>query len=453
MRVHFIAIGGSVMHNLAIALANKGYLVSGSDDYIYEPSRTNLANKGLLPDQLGWHPERITEDINAVVLGMHAKADNPELLRAQELGLQIYSYPAYIYEQSKDKTRVVIGGSHGKTTITSMVMHILKTVGRDFDYVVGAKLEGFDTMVKITQDAPLIVIEGDEYLASAIDRQPKFLLYHAHIALISGIAWDHINVFPTYEEYVKQFELFIESIEHKGTLVYNKDDKEVQALVLNNNSPINKHGYKLPAFTINKGISYLKTAKGDVQLQVFGKHNLSNLSGAFTVCEWLGISKEDCYRAISTFRGAARRLEYVADYEGSVVYKDFAHSPSKVKASINAVKEQYPDAKLVAIVELHTFSSLNEAFLQEYRHTMDLADEAIIFIDENSFRQKNMKPINEETIKKAFGRDDAVYFNDAHLLEDYMAHMQSKGKNLLFMSSGNFGGLNLVNLSDKFFNS
>jgi len=453
MRVHFIAIGGSVMHNLAIALANKGYLVSGSDDYIYEPSRTNLANKGLLPEKLGWHPENITEDINAIVLGMHAKADNPELLRAQELGLQIYSYPAYIYEQSKDKTRVVIGGSHGKTTITSMVMHILKTVGRDFDYVVGAKLEGFDTMVKITQDAPLIVIEGDEYLASAIDRQPKFLLYHANIALISGIAWDHINVFPTYDEYVRQFELFIESIEHKGTLVYNKDDKEVQKLVSNNNSNINKHGYKLPVFTINKGISYLKTTKGDVQLQVFGKHNLSNLSGAFTVCEWLGISKEDCYRAIGTFKGAARRLEYVADAAGSVVYKDFAHSPSKVKASIDAVKEQYPEAKLVAIVELHTFSSLNEAFLQEYRHTMDHADEAVIFIDENSFRQKNMKPIHEETIKRAFGRDDAIYFNDARLLEAYIADMESKGKNLLFMSSGNFGGLNLVNLSDKFFNS
>lgn len=452
MRVHFIAIGGSVMHNLAIALANKGYLVSGSDDFIYEPSRTNLTKNGLMPEQLGWHPERITEDINAVVLGMHAKADNPELVRAQELGLQIYSYPAYIYEQAKDKTRVVVGGSHGKTTITSMIMHVLKELGRSFDYVVGAKLEGFETMVKITKDAPLIIIEGDEYLASAIDRRPKFLLYHANIALISGIAWDHINVFPTYQEYVEQFKLFIESIEEKGTLVYNKDDKEVQKLVSNNNSNINKHGYKLPEFTINKGVSYLKTSKGEIALQIFGKHNLSNLAGAFTVCEWLGISREDFYQAIGSFKGAARRLEYVADYAGSVVYKDFAHSPSKVRASIDAVKEQYPNSKLVAIIELHTFSSLNEEFLQEYFDTMKQADEAVVFIDQNSFRQKNIKPIEALTIKKAFNRDDIIYFNDAQSLEAYISQLDPQGKNVLFMSSGNFGGINLVNLSDKFFN-
>jgi len=453
MRVHFIAIGGSVMHNLAIALANKGYLVSGSDDYIYEPSRTNLAHHGLLPDPLGWFPERITEDMNAVVLGMHAKADNPELLRAQELGLQIYSYPDYIYEQSKEKTRVVIGGSHGKTTITSMIMHVLKVTGRDFDYVVGAKLEGFDTMVNITKDAPLIIIEGDEYLASAIDRRPKFLLYRANIALISGIAWDHINVFPTYQKYVDQFKLFIKSIEDKGTLVYNKDDKEVQKLVSSDNSNINKHGYRLPDFTINKGISYLHTNKGEVQLQIFGKHNLSNLSGAFTVCEWLGVSREEFYKAISSFKGASRRLEYVADYNGSVVYKDFAHSPSKVKASIEAVKEQYPENKLIAIIELHTFSSLNEEFLQEYKDTVQEADEAVVFIDQQSFRQKNIQPIEVSTIKKAFNREDIVYFNDVVHLESYIDNMQPLHKNLLFMSSGNFGGINLVNLSDRFFNS
>lgn len=453
MRVHFIAIGGSVMHNLAIALSKKGYLVTGSDDYIYEPSRTNLANNDLLPAKLGWYPDKITDEINAIVLGMHAKVDNPELLKAQELGLSIYSYPAYIYEQSKEKIRVVVGGSHGKTTITSMIMHVLKVLGRDFDYLVGAKLEGFETMVKITKDAPLIIVEGDEYLASAIDRRPKFLLYRANIALISGIAWDHINVFPTYQEYLEQFELFIESIEPKGTLVYNKDDKEVQELVSNNNSSINKHGYKLPDFTINKGISYLSTAKGDIALQVFGKHNLSNLAGAFTVCEWLGVSREEFYKAISSFKGAARRLEYVADYDGSVVYKDFAHSPSKVKASIEAVKEQYPDKKLIAIVELHTFSSLNEEFLQEYSDTMQGADEAIIFIDQNSLRQKNITPINTLTIKKAFNREDAMYFTDINSLQLYISEIGHKEKNLLFMSSGNFGGINLVNLSDKFFNS
>lgn len=440
------------MHNLAIALANKGYLVSGSDDFIYEPSRTNLTKNGLMPEELGWHPERITEDINAVVLGMHAKVDNPELVRAQELGLQIYSYPAYIYEQSKEKTRVVIGGSHGKTTITSMIMHVLKVLGKEFDYVVGAKLDGFETMVKITKDAPLIIIEGDEYLASAVDRRPKFLLYHANIALISGIAWDHINVFPTFQEYLEQFKLFIESIEEKGTLVYNKDDKEVQNLVSKDNSKINKHGYKLPDFTINKGVSYLKTANGETALQIFGKHNLSNLAGAFTTCEWLGIGREDFYKAIGSFKGASRRLEYVADYAGSVVYKDFAHSPSKVRASIDAVKEQYPDSKLVAIIELHTFSSLNEEFLYEYRDTMRQADEAIVFIDQHSFRQKNIKPIDALTIKKAFNRDDIIYLNNVQDIDTYVSQSNPVGKNLLFMSSGNFGGINLVNLSDKFFN-
>lgn len=453
MRVHFIAIGGSVMHNLAIALSKKGYLVSGSDDFIYEPSRTNLADNKLLPEHLGWFPEKITDEINAVVLGMHAKEDNPELIKAQELGLQIYSYPAYIYEQSKEKTRVIIGGSHGKTTITSMVMHVLKTIGRDFDYVVGAKLDGFEYMVKITKDAPLIIIEGDEYLASAIDKRPKFLLYHAHIALISGIAWDHINVFPTYDEYVKQFKLFIESIEEKGTLVYNKDDKEVQALVSHNNSNINKHGYKLPDFTINKGITYLNTAKREVPLQIFGKHNLSNLAGAFTVCEWLGISRDKFYDAISVFKGAARRLEYVADYDGSVVYKDFAHSPSKVKASIEAVKEQYPKSKLIAIVELHTFSSLNEEFLKEYRGAMHGADEAVVFIDQQSMKHKNVSSISELIIKEAFDRMDISYFTEVDTLQQYIGTIGHLHKNLLIMSSGNFGGINLVNLTEKFFSS
>jgi len=451
MRVHFIAIGGSIMHNLAIALSNKGFLVSGSDDFIYEPSRSNLAKYNLLPDQLGWYPEKITEEINAVVLGMHAKADNPELLKAQELDIPIYSYPAYIYEQARDKVRVVIAGSHGKTTITSMMMHVLKEVGKEFDYVVGAKIDGFDAMVRITKDAPLIIIEGDEYLASAIDRQPKFLLYHANIALISGIAWDHINVFPTYDDYVEQFRLFIESVEDKGTLVYNKEDKEVQRLVSANNSNINKHGYKSPEFSINKGVSYLNTPKGEIPLQVFGKHNLSNLAGALAVCEWLGVSRDAFYDVIGKFKGAARRLEYVADHDGSVVYKDFAHSPSKVRASISAVKEQYPQSELIAIVELHTFSSLNEAFLKEYQDTMQQADQAIVFIDQNSFKQKNIKPIEALTIKKAFNRQDLFYFNDIDALQLYIEKLDHHGKNLLFMSSGNFGGMNLVNLSDKFF--
>src|SRR5690606_19434705 len=346
MRVHFIAIGGSIMHNLAIALAKKGFIISGSDDHIYEPSRTNLAQEGLLPEE-GWYPDQITPDIDAVVIGMHAKADNPELLRAQKIGLKIYSYPEFIYEQTKDKIRVVIGGSHGKTTITSIVMHVMKSIGRDFDYLVGAKLDEFQYMVRLTKDAPVAIIEGDEYLASPIDQRPKFHLYKPNIALISGIAWDHVNAFPTFERYVDQFRLFIKHIEPKGTLVYNKEDKKLQEIVLEDQSKINKHGYRTPEYTINKGVTFIHTASGDIPLQVFGRHNLSNIAAAFTVCEWLGVSREAFYTAIREFRGASRRLEYVANDNGSVVYQDFAHTPSKLKASIHALKEQFPEKALV----------------------------------------------------------------------------------------------------------
>lgn len=453
MRVHFIAIGGSIMHNLAIALSKKGYIVSGSDDFIYEPARSHLDENGLLPDRLGWFPDRIVEEIDAVILGMHAKKDNPELEKAKSLGLRIYSYPEFIYEQSAEKIRVVIGGSHGKTTITSMIMHVLNELNHDFDFVVGAKLDGFENMVRISKDAPLIVIEGDEYLASPEDERPKFLIYKANIGLISGISWDHINVFPTFENYLEQFKLFIQSIEPKGTLVYNKEDKKVQEIVSADNSNINKHGYRMPAYTINKGQTSLNTADGDVPLQIFGRHNLSNIAGAYSVCEWLGVSKPDFYKAIQSFKGAARRLEYVTSNDESVVYKDFAHSPSKVRATINAVKEQYPEKALVAIIELHTFSSLNETFLKEYEGTMDKADYPLVFINQETIKQKNSKPLSEEVLKAAFKNDKLIYFDNTDRLKQYLSQLESAGKNLLFMSSGNFGGVNIINFSELFISS
>ena len=449
MRVHFIAIGGSIMHNLAIALAKKGYLISGSDDHVYEPSRTHLAEEGLLPEP-GWDPERITEDIDAVVLGMHAKADNPELQRAQELGIRIYSYPEFIYEQTAEKTRVVIGGSHGKTTITSMVMHVLKSIGREFDYLVGAKLDDFEHMVRLSKDAPLVIIEGDEYLASPIDQRPKFHLYKPHIALISGVAWDHVNVFPTFENYVDQFRLFIQSIEPKGTLVYNKEDKTLQELVLEDQSKINKHGYRTPEYTINKGVTYMHTHLGEIPLQVFGRHNLSNIAAAFTVCEWLGVERDEFYEAIKQFKGATRRLEYVASDNDSVVYQDFAHTPTKLRASIHALKEQFPDKALVAIIELHTYSSLNEAYLNEYRDTMREAEFPAVFINQDSLKQRNAETMSETALRQAFNQDNLVYLDGIDQMKAYLDNLQPAGKNLLFMSSGNYGGINLVNFADKF---
>jgi len=450
MRVHFIAIGGSIMHNLAIALNNKGYIVSGSDDYIYEPAHTNLEKNSLLPDQNGWFPERITSDVDAVILGMHAKADNPELLKAKELGITVYSYPEFIYEQSVNKIRVVIGGSYGKSSITSMIMHVLNELGRDFDYVVGAELDGFENMVRLSKDAPCIIIEGDDYFASAEDRRPKFLLYKANIGLISGLAWDHVDVYPTFESYLQQFKLFIESIEPKGTLIYNKEDKKVQELVSEDNSKINKHGYRTPEFTINKGLTSVHTPEGEVPLHIFGRHNLSNLAAAYTVCEWLGISRKDFFDKIQSFKGASRRLEFVKSTSESVVYKDFAHTPSKVRASIQAVKEQYPDKTLVAIMELPSNVSLSETFLSEYKDTMNKADIPMIFINQETFKQKNLKPVSEDLLKSAFNNENIICFNTVLSLKEYLKEMDSKGKNLLFMSSGNFGGISLVNFADVF---
>lgn len=453
MKVHFIAVGGSAMHNLAIALHNKGFKVSGSDDVLFEPSRSRLAKYGILPQQEGWNPENITPDLDAVILGMHARVDNPELLKAQELGLKIYSYPEYIYEQSKDKLRVVIGGSHGKTTITSMILHVLQQTGKDFDYLVGAQLAGFETMVKLT-DAPVIVIEGDEYLASPIDRRPKFHLYKANIAVISGIAWDHINVFPTFDSYVEQFRLFIKTIQPGGTLIYSETDEVLnEAVGADDSSGISKLPYNLPQFSIANGITSVINDNKSYPLEVFGDHNLLNMQAARLVCQQLGISAADFYTAITTFKGAARRLELLAKNSDTNIYKDFAHSPSKLKATLHAVKTQFPGRGLVACMELHTFSSLNKDFLKEYAGTLDGADDAIVFIDRKTFEQKKMEPYDAAVVKAAFANDNLLFFNNPEELKKHLEQLKMNGKNLLLMSSGNFGGIDLSALANVIINN
>jgi UDP-N-acetylmuramate: L-alanyl-gamma-D-glutamyl-meso-diaminopimelate ligase len=442
MRTHFIAIGGSAMHNLALALHNKGYKVTGSDDTIFEPSKSRLEKKGILPLELGWFPEKITKDIDAIILGMHAKADNPELLKAQDLGLKIYSYPEFLYEQSKSKTRVVIGGSHGKTTITSMILHVMHYHNIDVDYMVGAQLEGFDTMVHLTEENDFMVLEGDEYLSSPIDRRPKFHLYQPNIALISGIAWDHINVFPTYENYVEQFEIFIKKITNGGILVYNEDDAEVKRVAESATNPIRKLPYSTPNYKVENGITLLETPEGDMPIEVFGAHNLNNLAGAKWICQNMGVDEAEFYEAIASFKGASKRLEKIAESKTKVAYKDFAHSPSKVAATTKAVKEQFPNRKLVACLELHTYSSLNAEFLQEYEGALEFADVAVVFYSPDAVKIKQLEEVTYEQIASAFNRKDLIIYTNPKDFKAYLFALELENSALLLMSSGNYGGLN-----------
>ena len=441
MRVHFIAIGGSAMHNLALALHEKGDIVTGSDDAIFEPSKTRLQNEGLLPEQMGWFADKITSDIDAVILGMHAKADNPELLKAQELGLQIYSYPEFIFEHSKNKTRVVIGGSHGKTTITSMVLHVMHYHNRAVDYLVGAQLEGFKTMVHLTEDNDFIVLEGDEYLSSPTDLRPKFHLYQPNIALISGIAWDHINVFPTFENYVDQFKIFIDKITDGGILVYNEEDLTVKQIVEEATKPIRKMPYETPEYSIENGITYLETPDGPMPIEVFGEHNLNNLAGAKWICQNMGIDEEDFYEAIQSFKGAAKRLEKIAETTSAVAYKDFAHSPSKVNATTQAVKKQYPNKKLIACLELHTYSSLNAEFLSQYEGALDAADVAVVFYSPDAVAIKKLEEISKTQIESAFKRNDLIVYTNPTEFQNFLKEQTFNESVLLLMSSGNYGGL------------
>lgn len=441
MRIHFIAIGGSAMHNLALALQQKGHQISGSDDMIYEPSRSRLKSKGLLPEKYGWYPEKLSPEIDAVILGMHAKEDNPELIRAKELNLEVYSYPEFLFEQSKEKTRVVIGGSHGKTTITSMILHVLKYHHKEVDYMVGAQLEGFDTMVHLTEENDFIVLEGDEYLSSPIDRRPKFHLYKPNIALISGIAWDHINVFPTFEEYLDQFRIFIDSIVKGGILVYNEEDEQLKKLAEVTTNTIRKHPYNVPVYTVEDEVTMLQTPEGDMPVEIFGRHNLQNLAGAKWICQHMGIDEEDFYEAIATFSGASKRLEKIAESDNTVVFKDFAHSPSKVAATTKAVKEQYPQKKLIACLELHTYSSLNAEFLTEYKNALDSADVAVVYFSPEAVENKRLAAISKEQIFDAFQRKDLIIYTNSEDFQEFLKSRDFDQSVLLLMSSGNYGGL------------
>ncbi|MCG3166785.1 MAG: UDP-N-acetylmuramate--L-alanyl-gamma-D-glutamyl-meso-2,6-diaminoheptandioate ligase [Bacteroidia bacterium] len=455
MNVHFIAIGGSAMHNLALTMHKKGYNVTGSDDEVFEPSKTRLKNAGILPEVEGWFPEKLNKNIDAVILGMHARADNPELAKAKELGLKIFSYPEYIYEQTKNKTRVVVGGSHGKTTITAMILHVLNFHKIDCDYMVGAQLAGFDTMVKLSEEAKIAVIEGDEYLSSPIDRRPKFHLYKPNIAILSGIAWDHINVFPTFDNYVEQFRIFVNLISENGALVYCEEDAEVKKVAEKSKNNIKKIPYSVPEHMIENGITYLLTTDHgprttDYGLQVFGKHNLMNLNGARLVCNQIGVSDEMFYEAIQSFKGASNRLELLFKNDSTTLFRDFAHSPSKLKATTAAVKEQYPNRKLIACMELHTFSSLNENFLAEYKGAMDKADVAIVYYNPHTIEHKKLKPIIPQQVKDAFARNDLQVFTNSQELMNTLKNQDFHNTNLLLMSSGNYDGVDVKNIAAIF---
>ncbi len=451
MNIHFIAIGGSAMHNLAIALHQKGYTVSGSDDAIHNPSKSRLEKYNLLPKQMGWFPEKITSDLDVVILGMHAKKDNVELLKAQELGLKIESYPAFLYEQSKDKTRVVIGGSHGKTTITSMILHVLNYHEKAVDYMVGAQLEGFETMVHLTEENDFIVLEGDEYLSSPIDRRPKFHLYKPNIALLSGIAWDHINVFPTFENYKEQFSIFTNSLTNGGIMVYNEEDKHVKNVVETSEHTIKRNAYKTPNHYIENGTTYLETSNGNLPLEVFGHHNLQNLAGAKWICQHMGIDEDDFYEAIASFKGASKRLEKIAENNTTVIFKDFAHSPSKVKATTTAVKNQYSERILLACLELHTYSSLNAEFLKEYKNTLDKADIAVVFYTPAAVKIKQLEAVTEQQIAAAFEKNNLIIYTDPKAFQEFLFSQHLENVALLLMSSGNYGGLNFEDLKNLVF--
>jgi UDP-N-acetylmuramate: L-alanyl-gamma-D-glutamyl-meso-diaminopimelate ligase len=442
MRVHFISIGGAVMHNLALALHNKGFKVTGSDDEIYEPAKSRLSKAGILPAQIGWYTQNITNDIDAIVLGMHARKDNPELIKAQELGLKIYSFPEYMYEQTKDKKRIVVGGSHGKTSTTAMILFVLKYYNIDFDYLVGSLIDGFDTMVGISTTSKLAVFEGDEYLNSALDPRPKFHFYHTEIGIITGIAWDHINVFPTYENYVEQFEIFIKGLPKHGALIYCADDKEVKRVSENTPCEARLIPYSTPQNFVKNGITYIVVNGQEIPLKVFGNHNLQNMMAAKFACIEAGITEVQFYEAIQHFKGTAKRLETIKETAESLVYRDFAHAPSKLKATVNAVKNLHPERKLIAIYELHTFSSLNKAFLPHYNKCMAEADVSAVLFSKHALEMKKMPMLDEAEVAAGFGGNVKV-FTDKNELRKFIESNYNGKENLLLMSSGTFDGMDL----------
>ncbi|MGN6533632.1 MAG: UDP-N-acetylmuramate--L-alanine ligase [Ginsengibacter sp.] len=446
MWIHFISIGGSVMHQLAIALKHKGYEITGSDDEIFEPAASNLEKEGIFPAQIGWFPENITLQIDTIILGMHAKADNPELKRAVELGLKVFSFPEYIFLESLHKKRIAVAGSHGKTTTTAMIMHVLKNAGYDFDYLVGARLHGFEESVKVT-DAPIIVCEADEYPASTIEKRPKFHFLFPHIAVITGISWDHINMFPTFDIYLQQFIVFINQIEKNGILIYNATDKVLKKLVEENlRKEIKYIPYQLPEHMIENGVTTVIIDKEKTGLKIFGNHNLLNLQAAYTVCKQLGMSEAEFTKGIATFEGAAKRLELMARKNDSNIFRDFAHAPSKVKASINAVKQQFPERKLIAILELHTFSSLNKNFMEEYKGAMENADEAIVFYSKHALELKRMDFLDPKSVKDGFQKENLKVITERKKLEEKLKSEELKNTNFLFMSSGSYDGMDILTI-------
>lgn len=445
-KVHFIAIGGSAMHNLAIALHRKGYEVTGSDDEIFEPSRTRLLNEGILPDELGWHPEKLDDSYESVILGMHARIDNPELIKAQELGLKVYSYPEYLYEQSKDKIRIVIGGSHGKTTITSMILHVMKQAGIETDFMVGAQLEGFDVMVRLTESAKYMVIEGDEYLTSPIDRVPKFHKYHPHIAVISGIGWDHVNVFPTFENYLEQFRIFVDTIENGGCLIYDKND--IEAVKIANGSKVNAIAYDVHDYQTDNNDTYLLLGEKKLKVKIFGEHNMKNINAAYNVCKQLNISDDVFYDAISTFKGASKRLELLFENseKNNLIYRDFAHAPSKILATVKAMREQYKNKFLLIVFELHTYSSLSEVFIDHYSGCLDSCDKAVVFYDPHAVALKKLDMMTDDRIVEGFSRSDIEVVHSKEELMTLLKDCQREDMVGGFMSSGNFNGLTTEDL-------
>lgn len=449
MHIHFIAIGGSAMHNLAIALHSKGHDITGSDDEIFEPSKSRLSNLGLLPEKLGWFPEKISKNIDAIVLGMHARLDNPELIKAQEIGLKIYSYPEFLYEQTKNKKRVVISGSHGKTTTTAMVMHVLKSLGHTFDYMVGAQIEGFTNMVDFNDESEYAIFEGDEYLTSPIDLRPKFHLYKPHIALLTGVAWDHVNVFPTFENYCEQFRLFVDMIEPDGVFIHYTNDPVLIKIAKNTRNDIHVVNYDTHKYKIENDKTYLITDHGTLPLKIFGEHNLQNLHGAYWVCMAMGIAEYEFYNAIKNFSGAAKRLQLLAENENTRIYHDFAHSPSKLTATVNAVKSQFPKKNVIAFMELHTFSSLTSEFLKEYDGSLNNADQAFVYYSKHAIEQKRLKDIDPELVKVSFAKEGMQVINNRDELQKTIRALNLDNAVLLLLSSGNFSGINLKELAEE----
>jgi len=445
MRIHLIAIGGSIMHNLALALQRQGHAISGSDDEIYEPARGRLAAAELLPAQMGWDDERITADLDLIILGMHAREDNPELKRAQELGVSIQSFPEFIHAQSKEKRRVVVAGSHGKTTTTAMILHVLKELDYDFDFLVGAQLEGFDLMVKLS-DAPILIVEGDEYLSSAIDRIPKIWHYHPHITIITGIAWDHMNVFPTFADYRHAFSHYLETLEAAAHVFYSGEDEILGQVVTEHSGDLKAEVYFPFDSFIEAGKTFIRLAGITAPLRVFGRHNLSNLRAAYLVLKALGVQDEQFLLSIQGFSGAAKRQQLLGSREDLLIYQDFAHAPSKVRATVKALAEQYPDRHLVACLELHTYSSLNKAFLPLYSGALQHSDTAIVFVSDHTLEMKRRPPISNEELVEFFGRGDLVVCRNRGQIELVLEAHKWEQTNLLLMSSGTFDGLDLKRL-------